>query len=251
MSRNYEILRQAERGHKLFTPPTHTPPHVPVASRLVDTHQSSGQFQSDEEIVKLVQRVFLSPGEEAPQLVVFSAIEPGNGCSWVCSRVGEVLARQGERRVCLVDANLRTPSLEKQFGLAPRTGLTDAVMGTGPVQAYLEPISGGHLWVMTSGTAGAETQNVLSSERFRARLAELRGNFAFVLIDAPPVNRYADAALLGGLADGMILVLEANVTRRETARRVKDNLETAQVKLLGSVLNKRTFPIPESLVHRF
>ncbi len=251
MSRNYEILRQADKGRDLFTPPTHTPPPVPVASRLVGQPQTNGQFQGDEEIVKLVQRVFLTPGPDAPQLVVFSAIDHGNGCSWVCARAAEVLALQGEQQVCLIDANLRTPWLEKHFHLGPRTGLTDAVMGDGPVQAYLEPISGGHLWVMTSGTAGSERQNVLSSERFKARLEELKAHFAYVLIDAPPVNQYADAALLGSLADGMILVLEANVTRRETARRVKDNLLAGKVKLLGSVLNKRTFPIPESLYHKF
>ena len=250
MSRNYEILRQADKGRNLFETPPLDPPVSQTASVSLKSG-TNGRNESYEEIVKLVQRVFLTPGSSAPQVVTFCAIEHGNGCSWVTARAGEVLALQGERPVCLVDANLKTPWLEKHFLLGNRTGLTDSIVGSAPVQEYMEPIRGGHLWVMTTGTGGPEMHNVLSSERFRARVAEMRTNFAHVLIDAPPLNRYADAALLGGMSDGMILVLEANVTRRETVRRVKENLVAAKVKLLGTVLNKRTYPIPERLVHKF
>ncbi|HVN79572.1 MAG TPA: CpsD/CapB family tyrosine-protein kinase [Terriglobia bacterium] len=249
MSRNYEILRRADKGGNLFvTPPLDRPASLTASPGLKSG--TNGRNQSYEEIVKLVQRVFLTTGSSAPQVVTFCAIEHGNGCSWVMARAGEVLALQGERPVCLVDANLKTPWLEKHFHLDNRTGLTDAIVGGAPLQEYMEPV-GGSLWVMTTGMGGPEMHNVLSSERFRARVEEMRSNFAHVLIDAPPLNRYADAALLGGMSDGMILVLEANVTRRETVRRVKENLVAAKVKLLGTVLNKRTYPIPEGLYHRF
>ncbi len=79
---------------------------------------------------------------------------------------------------------------------------------------------------------------------------ELRSEFDYVLIDAPPVNLYADAIILGGLADGAILVLESDVTRREAARKAKETLEGAEVRLLGAILNKRTFPIPESIYRK-
>jgi Mrp family chromosome partitioning ATPase len=65
------------------------------------------------------------------------------------------------------------------------------------------------------------------------------------LLDAPPVNLYADATLLGRLAEGVVLVLQANSTRREAARKAKESLESAKVRLWGAVLNKRTFPVPE------
>jgi len=81
-------------------------------------------------------------------------------------------------------------------------------------------------------------------------LSELRKNFTYVLIDAPPINAYADATLLGRMADGMVMILEANTTRREAARRAKDSLDAAGIRLLGAVLNKRTFPIPERLYSR-
>ena len=86
--------------------------------------------------------------------------------------------------------------------------------------------------------------------RLRSRMAELREEFDYVLIDAPPVCSYADAVLLGQLADGVILVVEANSTRRDTARMAKETIEGAKVRLLGAVLNNRTFPIPEALYRK-
>jgi Mrp family chromosome partitioning ATPase len=84
----------------------------------------------------------------------------------------------------------------------------------------------------------------------KERLAELRSAFDYVLIDAPPLNSYADAMVFGRLADGVVLVLEANATRREAALRVAESLRSAKISVLGAVLNKRTFPIPSALYKR-
>jgi Mrp family chromosome partitioning ATPase len=81
-------------------------------------------------------------------------------------------------------------------------------------------------------------------------MAELNQSFDHVLIDSPALNRSADALSLGRLVDGMLLVLQSNATRRETARTVIANIRNASVNLLGAVLNKRTFPIPQNLYDR-
>ena len=78
-------------------------------------------------------------------------------------------------------------------------------------------------------------------------IRDLRDEFAYVLISAPPVGLYGDAALLGQMADGVVLVLEANSTRRVAALKAKQPLDAAKVRLLGIVLNNRTFPIPEKI----
>ncbi len=90
---------------------------------------------------------------------------------------------------------------------------------------------------------------MLSSSRTRERLVELRSEFDYVLIEAPAVNINGTATLLGALSDGVVLVVEANSTRREVARKAKDSLDRANVRLLGAVLNNRTFPIPD-LIYR-
>ena len=95
-----------------------------------------------------------------------------------------------------------------------------------------------------------DSSALLNSELMSARIAELRSEFDYVLIDVPPLNSYSDGLVLAHLSDGLVMVLEANATRREAALRVAENLRAKQVRVLGAVLNKRTFPIPDSLYHR-
>jgi len=106
------------------------------------------------------------------------------------------------------------------------------------------------LWLLSSGALAADSSNLLTSEQWKARLMELRAEFGFVIIDAPPLTRYADAIALGQLADGLILILEADSTRKKAALMAAANLRSSNVQILGAVLNKRTFPIPEKIYSR-
>ena len=81
-------------------------------------------------------------------------------------------------------------------------------------------------------------------------MVELKEQFDFMLLDAPLMNSQTSSLPLGQMVDGVILVLEANATRRETARTTKEELETPKIKILGSILNNRTFPIPKSLYRK-
>jgi Mrp family chromosome partitioning ATPase len=84
----------------------------------------------------------------------------------------------------------------------------------------------------------------------RALLPELQREFDYVLIDAPPIVSGDDSVVLGRSAEGIVLVLRANASRRETARKAVQNLESANVRVLGAVLNRRTFPVPESIYRK-
>jgi len=152
--------------------------------------------------------------------------------------------------VCVVEGDFHSPSMHQYFGVDDIRGLTDAVFESGPIRDFVQHLPGRKLSVLSAGSRCGEAQALWKSERLRSRIAELRAEFSYVLIDGPPVNLHIDATLLGQMADGVILILESNVTRRETARTVKENLAAANVKLLGAVLNNRTFSIPESLCRK-
>lgn len=202
----------------------------------------------EEEVLKLVQRVFRSNVPDAPRTVAFSGVDHGDGCSWITANAALTLAAQTSSSICVVDANLRTPSLHRFFEIENRFGLVDAIAQSGPVRDFTQQISGSNLWVLTSGSAsGKNAANSLSSEALRARITELRSDFDYVLIDTPPANLYADCLTIGRLADGTILVLQSNASRRESALKAKESFENAHVRLLGAVLNKRTYPIPQNL----
>ena len=115
------------------------------------------------------------------------------------------------------------------------------------MRSFIKPVCNESLWLLSSGPIAADSPNLLTSERMKTLSAELRKEFDFVIVDAPPLTRYADAIALGQLSDGIVLVLEANSTRREAALTVAESLRSCGIIIIGAVLNKRTFPIPEGI----
>ena len=245
MSKNFEILTHVEEERELFRVVTKNAPKV--ATKCVPPRLGS---VTREEVAKLVQRVFcLSGNGVAPRAVVFCGIEHGDGASWICAQVARAVAAQGAAAVCAVDANLRSPGLHTYLGTTNRCGLAEAIRETGPIRKFLEPGPMVNLSVLPAGV-NADPSLLLISERLRERVAELRSEFDYLIFDVPPATHSNDAAALGRLVDGVVLVVGAGSTRRETARKAKETLEKGQVHLLGTVLNGREFPIPSALYRR-
>lgn len=256
MSRNFELLQQIGKEQDIFSSPASGPePEVfqePAFQEPASVETSPLYFEGPgiEEVRTLVQRVFLLSGGEVPHTVVFTGTEPGNGCSWICARTAEVLARQVSGSVCLVDANLRTPGLHEQFGIENHNGLSDALSQAGPVGSFVTPLSRANLSIVSCGSAMEGAQGLLTSNRMRGRLNELRSIFDFVLIDTAATNSSKDAIALGAISDGVVMVLKANSSRKETARSTVQEFQAARVRVLGAVLNQRTFPIPEAIYNK-
>jgi Mrp family chromosome partitioning ATPase len=203
--------------------------------------------QLSSELDKLVQRLFLSP-DRGVSVVVFSAIEQGNGCSWTCARTAEMLANRTDRMVCVIDANFRAPNPYGEFEFQEPGRNPDDEWTFAPVRS--SEAGDTNLWILSYKPASKGCPAVGSLRGFEMRVADLRQDFSYVLIDAPPLSQYADAAVFGRMADGLVMVLEANRSRRETARKAKQLLDECGVSVLGAVLNKRDFPIPERLYRR-
>jgi capsular exopolysaccharide synthesis family protein len=253
MSKNFELLQQVDLNGGTAAAPQ------PVTPITFQPGNGSGHTATrlsldgvaHEETLKLVQSIFLNAGPQtSPQVVMFSGIDAGNGCSHVCAQAAAVLARNVTASVCLVDANLRTPALPEFFGTTNHHGLTDSLRANGSIRGYAKPLRPENLWLLSSGSLASDSSALLNSALMKNRIAELRKEFDYILIDSPPLNTYSDGMVLGQLSDGVVIVLEANSTRREAALRAAESLRARHVKVLGAVLNKRTFPIPESLYHR-
>jgi polysaccharide biosynthesis transport protein len=249
MSKNFELLQTLGKEQELLGPvdgkrreiSTETIPAVAADPASVAIQPGL------EEVNALAQQIFLASGADAPRIVVFASTEPGSGCSWVCTHLGEVLANRVAGSVCLIDANLRDPSLHQHFGCDNDTGISDALVTLEPIRSFARPVSVPNLCLITAGSRGEESQSLLSSDRMRLRLAELRREFDYVLIDTAAMSICNDAIALGCISDGVVMVLKANASRRETARQAIQDLQSGKAKVLGAVLNQRTFPIPDSL----
>ena len=246
MSRNFELLQRASREDRWRQAAPQSPVGRTYEMRPVpDAHELSR-----EKLMKLVQTVFFRPGKESRRVVVFAGAGSGTGCSSICVGAAEALAVQVEEPVCIVDSNLRLPSLHLCLGVENREGLSEALLNGKPIRKYLQKLPTPNLWFLPSGRNSSPMAGVMSSSRLASRIIELRQEFRYALMDSPPVNVYADAVPLVQAADGVILVVAANSTRRDAACKAKTCFENAGANLLGVVLNKRTYPIPQVIYER-
>lgn len=246
MSNNFELLSQLEISQRV------SPTDFEAAAQSTNSRKSvlnGHRPNTYSEALNLVQRVFLSRPEIAPQVVVFTSPQSGTGCSWVCARTAEVLAQRFPKAVCVVDGNIRSPAMHRYFQVDNNRGLAQALVGKEPILDYVQKVTSKKISVLTTGAPTLEMTPSLSNGMVQ-RLTELRQIFTYLFIDAPATNLYADVTLLSPVADGAILVLEADSTRRDAALQAKDVLLAAKFRLLGAALNKRTFHIPEFIYHR-
>ena len=241
MSKNFELLQRVAKDNFFNFPcdPAALLRRTPIAI-------PSKRGTPDIEITKLAQRLFSQAGKvSGPKVVSFSGITREDRSGWICARTGEALAEQADNSVCIVEANFESPQLHVHLASANRIGLAEALDTKDPIRNFATPLRGGNLWLIPSGLVKPGISPPL--ERYRERFAELREAFNYILISAPAVRRETEATFIGQLADGVALIVEANYSRRETVRRAIEQLECAHVRILGAVLDQRTFPIPEKL----
>jgi protein-tyrosine kinase len=247
MSRNFELLNQMGKGVAMQPEAAPMPVATADPSTFIPALQIDGIAR--EEITKLVHRTFLLGGAEAPRRVVFTSTESGNGGTWVCAHAGEMLASQVGRSVCIVDCNLQSPSLHEQFMVKNHHGLADALQGDGPIRQYATQLRS-NLWMVSCGGSCESALGLLTSDRMRKRVAELSEEFDYVLFDVSALNTSNHGVVLGHLADGVVIVLKAHTSRRDSTRETIQGLQASRVKVLGAVLNQRTFPIPDKIYNR-
>jgi Mrp family chromosome partitioning ATPase len=143
--------------------------------------------------------------------------------------------------------------MHELFWLDNTRGFLQALEATdenNPIKDYAQRVQDSNLWILPSGGSVAESHSVIVSESVQRRIAELKREFDFLLIDTLAMKTSPDAGLLGRFADGVVLILAANATTREAAANSRIVLEAASVPIAGAILNKRTYPIPDA-VHQY
>lgn len=185
----------------------------------------------------------LLAGKEFERARTFVITSPsvGEGKTTVTCNLGLALA-QANRRVLLIDGDLRKPRLHKAMDVPNAAGLRDLLRGDldaklAPTESFCQSTQVPGLFVITSGNGSEEPSGLLHSLRFRALLDRLTGEFDFVLIDSPPMLHMADARILAGMSHGVILVFRARVTALETAAASRDLFLDDQVHVIGTILN--------------
>ena len=247
MSTFGELLFQAEGGAGLFRTTV-------VDSEILETKpaglrpQIGGNHAAHNEEIKLIERVFLFPGPQGRQVVVFCGIDERGDTGGICARAGRNLAEQTGMPVCLVDADLNTPSSLCDYLGIDQTLLVNRGISQYPsIRELTLRIESQNVFLASLGMILGDAAPPWKFDAWPSRLNELRRAFAYVLIAVPGGSANHHRVLLGKSADGVILVLESQLTRRETARAIKQSLAEASVQLLGAVLYNHAHPVPDKL----
>lgn len=167
------------------------------------------------------------------QTIGITSAAQGEGKSTTIANLAIALAQSG-RRVIVVDADLRRPGQHSLFGVSRDEGLSTVLAGEEALP--LQETSASGVRVLTSGPLPANPLEALASRRFDHALALARAQADFVLVDMPPAGALADVAVVAPRLEGMLLVVCAGRTKRDLARRAREQLERVNASLLGVVL---------------
>ncbi|WP_420489447.1 CpsD/CapB family tyrosine-protein kinase [Neobacillus drentensis] len=180
---------------------------------------------------------FSSIDQEVRSLMVTSS-GPGEGKSTTVANLAVVFAQQG-KRVLLVDADLRKPTVQYTFNQTNTFGLTSVLTKQMTLEKAISTTEEKNLFVLTSGPIPPNPAELLSSQAMAQFFQDVYELFDIVLFDTPPVLAVTDAQILANKCEGTILVVSSGKTEKELVIKAKELLDSAQSKLLGVVLNNK------------
>src|ERR1700730_1603370 len=193
MSRNFELLQS---GICLGGVPVRTTEgfagEAKKQARTTVKGLTAAESAAREESLKLVQRLFLIPGQVTPKAVLFAGVDADTGCSSFCAVIARLLAESVSGSVCLLEGNFRAPHLPQVLGVNNHHGLADALRQEGAIRDFAKRIGPNDFWLVSSGSLVQDSLDLLNGARLKERVSELRREFDYLLIDAPPLSAYAD-----------------------------------------------------------
>jgi len=173
--------------------------------------------------------------DSPPRAVVITSANPAEGKTTTACNLAIALAQSGQR-VCLIEADLRRPTFSGYLQIEGAVGLSNVLAQQMELDDALTIWGADGLTVLAGGTIPPDPSELLGSKRMRAVLDELKSRFEIVIIDAPPLLPVTDAAVLGQIADGVLLVVRSQKTKRDDVTEAVQRLRAASASLFGTVL---------------
>nr|WP_308410513.1 CpsD/CapB family tyrosine-protein kinase [Bacillus sp. Marseille-P3661] len=170
--------------------------------------------------------------------IVITSAGPAEGKSTTVANLAVVFAQQ-DKKVLLIDADLRKPTVHYTMKVDNTVGLTNVLTGQATLEDAIKSTEVDHLSVLTSGPIPPNPAEMLGSIAMKKLLQNCAEQFDMILIDSPPVLAVTDAHVLANIADGSILITKSGQTEYEMAIKASDLLRNAKAKLLGAVLNHK------------
>jgi capsular exopolysaccharide synthesis family protein len=188
--------------------------------------------------------ILLSTAKQPPQVLVFTSALPQDGKTMTSVNIAFIMAKQS-KRVLLVDADLRRPSVHKAFGIRPPLGLSNVLSGGAKWQDVVQPTMEPNLFLIASGPLPPHPSELLGSGLMQELIREWRKDYDHIIVDSPPVLSVTDAVLLAVQADAVTLVVRSGQTTIGAVRNASDLLLNLKAPLRGIVLNAFDLQSPD------
>lgn len=182
---------------------------------------------------------FASSADRQIKTMVITSSGPGEGKSTTAANLAVVFANSGQS-VLLIDADMRKATVHKTFLLNNGVGLSNVLSTDMKVSDAVQRTVVPNLYVMTSGPKSPNPSELLGSTRMDQLIKELRSDYDFVIFDMPPIVAVTDAQIIASKADGTMLVVRENYTRKDSLQKARELLSMVNANVLGAVFNGST-----------
>lgn len=206
-----------------------------TAARKLVTNNNPKSFVS-EQYRTIRTNINFSKPDETLQTILFTSSYTGEGKSTCAANVAIVFAQEG-KKVLLVDADMRKPTMHYTFHRTNSPGLSNLLTRQWNLDDVLKDSGVEGLQLITCGYIPSNPAEILGAKSMDALLDKLKARFDIIIVDSPPVLSVADAKILSNKCDGTILVINSGTTEKVDAIRAKEALQSSKANIIGAVLN--------------
>lgn len=209
-----------------------------VLKRYADESPEGTEFR------RLAKRVMDLCDQTKPIALMVTSSMRGEGKTTVASNLAIALARNRQKRVLLVDADLRRPQVHTLFGFSRRNGLSEILEGDLEIRAAYKSTKVDNLMVITGGLYHKSPSKLFEDMKISEVIRKLKADFDIVIFDFPPTIPVSEPEMVGKEMDGVLFVFLSGKTPREVGQRGVSILRSAEARMLGAVINDLSEVLP-------
>jgi len=181
--------------------------------------------------------LLLSSADSSLKTLVITSSLPSEGKTATLANLAVTLA-QANKRVLIIDTDIRRPRQHRIFKIKNLNGLTNYLTGDLEIKSLIKPTQIPNLFLINAGPVPPNPAELLGSEKMHHFIEDLKQTFDYILFDSPPVLAVSDALVLGSKTDAIILVVWGGKTNREALKRAKEKLDLMKIKCVGVIINR-------------
>ena len=213
------------------------------------TSRASLSKRSSEVFRGIWASLFYSGQASGNGLVLTSSSRGEGATTMACGLALSGSGPDAGAKVALVDFNLRSPEVHKLLGVNQSPGVAEVLLGGQDVASVAQQVNE-NLHVITAGNTAGKSLELLKSKALNTFFERLLTDYDYVIVDAAPANAFPDAQILSGVLKEAALIVRSDEIPREAVAQAKKRIESGGGKVVGVILNMRTYPIPNFLYRR-